>query len=124
MREGAPGLGGGPAGDALVTVHVRPHSLFRRQGKDIYIELPVALHEAVLGAKVRVPTIDGPVTMNIPKGSNTGGRLRLKGKGIPRGKAGGRGDQHVTLRVVLPDESDVELGTFLEDWSKRHNYDP
>ncbi|MBT5944378.1 MAG: DnaJ domain-containing protein [Rhodospirillaceae bacterium] len=122
--KGAPGLGGGPAGDALVTVHVRPHSLFHRHGNDIHFELPVALYEAVLGAKVRVPTIDGPVTMNIPKGSNTGGRLRLKGKGVPGGKSGGRGDQHVTLRVVLPDESDAELETFLEDWSKRHNYDP
>ncbi|MEP4378923.1 MAG: J domain-containing protein [Alphaproteobacteria bacterium] len=122
--KGAPGLGGGPTGDALVTVHVRPHSLFRRQGNDIHIELPVALHEAVLGARVRVPTIDGPVTMNIPKGSNTGARLRLKGKGVPSGKSGTRGDQHVTLRVVLPDTPDAELEAFLEDWSQRHNYDP
>ena len=90
--KGVPGLGGGPPGDALVTVQVPTHSLFRRQGRDIHIDLPIALHEAVLGAKVRVPTIDGPVFMNIPKGSNSDTRLRLKGKGIPGGKSGGRGD--------------------------------
>jgi DnaJ-class molecular chaperone len=121
--KGAPGLGGGPSGDALVTVNVRPHSLFRRQGNDIHIDLPIALHEAVLGAKVRVPTIDGPVSMNIPKGSNTGARLRLKGKGVPAGKAG-RGDQHVTLKVMLPDDPDPELVKFLEEWSQKHGYDP
>lgn len=122
--KGAPGLGGGPAGDALVTVHVRPHRTFRRQGNDIHIDLPIALHEAVLGAKVRVPTIDGPVTMNIPKGSNTGARLRLKGKGVPGGKSGGRGDQHVTLKVVLPDDPDPDLVQFLDEWSTQHGYDP
>ena len=122
--KGAPGLGGGPAGDALVTVHVRPHPLFRRQGDDIHLELPVALHEAVLGSKVRVPTIDGPVTMNIPKGSNTGTRLRLKGRGVAGGKAGARGDQHVTLKVMLPEHSDPDLESFLGDWSKEHGYDP
>lgn len=122
--KGAPGLGGGLNGDALVTVHVRPHGLFRRQGNDIHIDLPIALHEAVLGAKVRVPTIDGPVSMNIPKGSNAGARLRLKGKGIPGGKSGSRGDQHVTLKVLLPDDPDPELVAFLEAWSKEHGYDP
>jgi DnaJ-class molecular chaperone len=122
--KGAPGMGGGPSGDALVTVHVRPHDLFRRQGNDIHIDLPIALHEAVLGAKVRVPTIDGPVSMNIAKGSNTGARLRLKGKGVPGAKAGGRGDQHVTLKVLLPDDPDPELVKFLEEWSEQHGYDP
>tara|TARA_R110002110_G_scaffold2756_1_gene13335 strand:+ start:82740 stop:83645 length:906 start_codon:yes stop_codon:yes gene_type:complete len=121
--KGSPGLGGGPAGDALVTVHVKPHSLFRRQGNDIHIDLPVTLQEAVLGAKVRVPTIDGLVSMNIPKGSNTGARLRLKGKGVPAGKSG-RGDQHVTLKVMLPDDPDPELVKFLEEWSQEHGYDP
>ena len=105
-------------------MHVRPHRTFRRQGNDIHIDLPIALHEAVLGAKVRVPTIDGPVTMNIPKGSNTGARLRLKGKGVPGGKSGGRGDQHVTLKVVLPDDPDPDLVQFLDEWSTQHGYDP
>jgi len=122
--KGMPGFGGGPAGDALITVHVRPHKLFRREGKDIHIELPVALHEAVLGAKVRVPTIDGSVAMTIPKASNNGDRLRLKGKGFATGKSGVRGDQLVTLRVVLPEKPDAELSDFLTGWADGHGYDP
>lgn len=122
--KGMPGIGGGPNGDALITVHVGTHKTFRRDGNDIHIELPVALHEAVLGDKVRVPTIDGPVTMTIPKASNTGDRLRLKGKGFAKGKSGERGDQHVTLRVVLPENPDKELNEFLAAWSKDHGYDP
>ncbi|MBO6781787.1 MAG: DnaJ domain-containing protein [Alphaproteobacteria bacterium] len=122
--KGQPGLGGGPAGDALITVHVRPHKLFRREGKDIHIELPIALHEAVLGAKVKVPTIDGPVTMTVKKGANTGDRLRLRGKGVGDGKAGARGDQHVTLKVVLPEAPDDDLSTFLSGWAETHAYDP
>lgn len=122
--KGMPGMGGGPAGDALITVHVGTHKTFRREGNDIHIELPVALHEAVLGAKVKVPTIDGTVTMTIPKASNTGDRLRLKGKGLAGGKSGARGDQHVTLHVVLPEEPDAELTEFLAAWSQDHRYDP
>lgn len=122
--KGMPGIGGGPAGDALITVHVGTHKTFRRDGNDVHVELPVALHEAVLGGKVRVPTIDGPVTMTIPKASNTGDRLRLKGKGLAGSKSGKRGDQHVTLRVVLPEEPDTELTEFLTAWSQDHGYDP
>ncbi len=122
--KGIPGFGGGPAGDALITVHVRPHKLFRREGKDIHIELPGALHEAVLGAKVRVPTIDGSVAMTIPKALNNGDRLRLKGKGFATGKSGARGDQLVTLRVVLPEKLDAELSDFLTGWADGHGYDP
>ncbi len=122
--KGQPGLGGGPPGDALITVHVRPHKLFRREGNDIHIDLPLGLHEAVLGGKVRVPTIDGPVTMTVKKGANTGDRLRLRGKGMPSGKAGARGDQHVTLKVVLPETPDDDLATFLSGWAETHAYDP
>ena len=122
--KGMPGIGGGPAVDALVTVQVNAHKLFRREGNDVHAEIPVALHEAVLGAKIRVPTIDGPVTMTIPEHSNNGTRLRLKGKGFPTGKTGTRGDQHITLQVVMPEKPDAELEAFLKNWAKDHGYDP
>lgn len=122
--KGAPGAGGGPAGDALVEIRVRPHKLFRREGDDIHIDLPVTLDEAVLGAKIPVPTVDGPVTMSIPKDSNSGKRLRLRGKGVAEGRDGKRGDQYVTLRVTLPEKADESLRSFLEEWAKTHAYDP
>lgn len=122
--KGMPGIGGGPNGDALITVHVKTHKLFRREANDVHIELPIALHEAVLGGKVRVPTIDGPVTMTVPKHTNSGDRLRLKGKGFAAGKDSKRGDQHISLRVVLPENPDAELEAFLESWAEQHSYDP
>ena len=123
--KGEPGIGGGPAGDALIEVHVMPHPLFRRDGQNIHFELPVSLAEAVLGARVPVPTISGPVMMTIPKGSDTGRQLRLRGKGISRGKAGAEaGDQYVTLKVVIGHSGDPELAKFVEEWSTRHPVDP
>ncbi len=124
--KGGPGVGGGPAGDALIEVHVRPHPLFRRVGDDIHLELPVSLAEAVLGARVAVPTVTGPVTMTIPKGSDTGTQLRLRGKGIQRGPGDRQqdGDQYVSLKVVIGASSDPELAKFLEDWAGRHHVDP
>jgi DnaJ-class molecular chaperone len=123
--QGGGGLGGGPPGDALIEVHVEPHPWFRRDGDDIHLDLPVTLAEAVLGAKVAVPTADGSVTMSIPANSNSGRTLRLKGKGAPKpGLAGTRGDQYVTLKVVLPDEADEELAAFLREWAPKHGYDP
>src|SRR5271157_5870683 len=120
--KGGPGLGGGPAGDALIEVHVAPHPLFRRDGDNIQIELPVSLAEVVLGARVTVPTVTGPVTMTIPKGSDTGSQLRLRGKGIQRKKS--PGDQYVTLKVVVGSGGDPELAEFLEKWAPRHPFDP
>ncbi len=99
-----------------------PHPLFRRDGDTIRIELPVSLAEAVLGARVEVPTVTGPVTMTIPKGSDTGTQLRLRGKGIQRAR--GAGDQYVTLKVVIGQSGDPELAKFLEDWATRHPSDP
>lgn len=121
--QGLPGQGGGPAGDALVELHVRPHPLFRREGDDVHIELPVTLGEAVLGGKVRAPTISGDVTLSIPPGASSGTKLRLGGRGFGRA-GGGRGDQVVTLKVVLPDKPDEELKKFLAGWQDRHPYDP
>ena len=120
--KGGPGFGGGPAGDALIEVHVAPHPLFRRDGDNILVDLPVSLAEAVLGARVPVPTVTGPVTMTIPKGSDTGGQLRLRGKGIQR--RGRVGDQIVILKVVIGQSSDAELAAFLEKWAPQPSVDP
>src|SRR5947208_10009051 len=124
--KGGPGLGGGAAGDALIEIHIAPHPFFRREGDDIHVELPVSLAEAVLGARVPVPTVTGPVTMTIPKGSDTGAQLRLRGKGIRRRRQGKEvtGDQYVTLKVVIGASDDAELAKFLEDWTKKHPTDP
>lgn len=120
--QGHPGVGGGPAGDALVEVRVKDHKLFQRDGKDIRIDLPVSLKEAVLGAKVAAPTVDGPVNITIPKNSNSGSVLRLKGKGVKIGSM--RGDQLVKLKIMLPEGGDPELTRFVEDWEPKSGYNP
>jgi DnaJ-class molecular chaperone len=124
--KGGPGLGGGPVGDALIEIHIAPHPFFRREGDDIHVELPVSLAEAVLGARVPVPTVTGPVAMTIPNGSDTGAQLRLRGKGIHRKRRGAEtsGDQYVTLKVVIGASDDPELAKFLEDWAKQHPTEP
>jgi DnaJ-class molecular chaperone len=128
--KGAPGYGGGPPGDALIEVHIAPHPFFRREGDDIHVELPVGLAEAVLGARVSVPTVTGPVTMTIPQGSDTGTRLRLRGKGIHRKRRGAEttgdttGDQYVTLKVMIGASDDPALAEFLKGWAEAHPTDP
>jgi len=122
--QGMPGFGGGPAGDAYVELRVAPHPQFHRHGNNVHIDLPIALHEAVLGAKVRVPTVSGAVTMTVPPGSNTGDTLRLRGKGVPASGGHPAGDQVVTLRVELPKGPDEKLKAFLKDWATDHAYDP
>ena len=117
--QGQAGPGG--AGDAIVTIAIKPHRFFRREGDNIRLDLPVSLDEAVLGGKVRVPTVDGTVMLSIPKGSSSGKVLRLKGKGFA-GKGGARGDQLVTLAVDVPDDAD--LARFLEGWSARGKTNP
>jgi DnaJ-class molecular chaperone len=121
--KGAAGLGGAPAGDALIEVEVRPHPFFIRKDDDVEIEFPITLREAVLGAKLDIPTPEGPVRMTIPKGSNTGTRLRLRGKGILR-PDDTRGDQYVTLKVVLPDTPDADLEDFVRRWSGSQDQNP
>jgi DnaJ-class molecular chaperone len=122
--QGGAGIGGGPAGDALIEIEVEPHALFRRDGSDIRIDLPVTLAEALLGGKVRVPTVDGAVAMTVPKGANSGTVLRLKGKGVPAPKGGARGDQYVTVRPVLPSSPDGEFEEFIRRWYEAHPHDP
>src|SRR4029077_2056160 len=121
--KGAPGSGKGGPGDVLIEVEIKPDRSFTRQGDDIYLELPVTLTEAVLGARIKVPTPTGAVTMTVPKGSNTGSTLRLRGKGAPK-QAGGHGDQLVKLKVVLPKESDPELEAFVTNWEGGKTYNP
>ncbi|HEY1794669.1 MAG TPA: DnaJ C-terminal domain-containing protein [Stellaceae bacterium] len=120
--KGQNGFGGGPPGDALIEVHIAPHPYFQRDGDNIRMELPVSLSEAVLGGRVTVPTVTGPVTMTIPKGSDTGAQLRLRGKGVQR--KGHEGDQYVTLKVVVGDAGDADLAKFLEGWADSHQTDP
>lgn len=122
--QGQPGIGGGPAGDAYVELHVTPHPLFELKGNEIHIELPVTLGEATLGGKVRVPTPTGAVSVTVPKGSNTGSVLRLRGKGLKDGRSGKQGDAFVHLKVVLPEKPDPELEAFLRTWKPQHAYDP
>jgi DnaJ-class molecular chaperone len=120
--KGAPSAGEGAAGDALVEISIAPHRFFTRIGDDIYIELPITLAEAVLGARVKAPTPSGPVMLAVPKGSNTGAVLRLKGKGVAR--RGGHGDELVTLKVTLPQQPNPELEAFLSTWVPGPGYDP
>ncbi len=121
--KGGPGLGQGPAGDAFVTIGVRPHPVFRRDENDIELDVPITFDEAVLGARIEVPTISGTVSMKVPKGSSSGHRLRLKGKGIDTGK-GSAGDQYVRLRIVLPDGIDEQMEELAERWRDKAGFDP
>ena len=118
--KGQPGVNEGAPGDALIEISVRPHSAFTRKGDDIHLELPISLGDAVLGGKVDAPTPTGRVTVTIPKGSNTGTALRLKGKGVKRAD-GSRGDQFITLKIMLPERPDPELEKFIASWGGRHS---
>lgn len=122
--QGMPGAKGKPPGDAYVEIRVQPHAFFEPRDNDIHVELPVTVTEAVLGGKVKVPTIGGPVMLNVPAGSNTGTSLRLKGRGLLDRKSNQRGDQYVKLKVVLPDKPDDKLKAFLESWEAGKTQDP
>jgi DnaJ-class molecular chaperone len=111
--KGEPGPGG--AGDAIVTIQIQPHPAFKRDGDDVRLDLPITLDEAVNGAKVRAPTVSGAVMLSVPPCSSSGKVLRLKGRGFTR-KDGTRGDQLVTLEIVLP-EGDADLARRLEGWT-------
>jgi DnaJ-class molecular chaperone len=117
--ENAPGH---RPGDVLITIQIAPHPYFKIEGSDIKLDLPITLYEAVLGAKVRVPTLGSAVEFPIPKNTSSGRTFRLKGKGLP--KAGGAGDLFVTARIVLPDGNDAELEALMQKWRDRHPYNP
>jgi DnaJ-class molecular chaperone len=113
---------GGRTGDVLITVSVAPHPLFTRAGADLRLELPITLYEAVLGGKVRVPTLDGAVELAIPPGTNAGRTFRLKGKGFPA--KDGTGDLLATVRIMLPEGGDAELEALMRKWRDGKPYDP
>ena len=110
----------GPLHETYLEIEVESHPLFRREGRDVHVDLPVTLTEAVLGAVVTVPTIHGDVALKVPPGSNSGAALRLRGKGILT--AQGVGDHYAKLRVVLPEPPDPDLVAFLEHWGRKHPY--
>ena len=120
---GQPGRNNGPAGDALITVTIRPHAAFERKGDDVTTELSITIDEAILGAKVEAPTLRGRVVVGVPKGASSGQILRLKGKGF-KNKSGGSGDQLIKLKIVCPKVIDEELETFMKAWRERHAYNP
>jgi len=121
--QGKKGAAGAPSGDALIKVEVETHEFFVRDGNDVRLELPITLYEAVLGAKIRVPTLEGTVEMKIPANSNSGKVLRLKGKGIAKSKASS-GDLLISLRIMLPESSDGELKKIMKSWEETNPYDP
>jgi DnaJ-class molecular chaperone len=109
-------------GDLLITVSIAPHAFFKVDGSDLRVDLPITLYEAVLGGKVRVPTLGSAVELSIPKNTSSGRTFRLKGKGLP--KAGGTGDLYVTTRIMLPDGNDAELEALMQKWRDGHPYNP
>src|SRR5438270_5139002 len=110
-------------GDLLITVNISPHPYFKVDGSDLRVDLPITLYEAVLGGKVRVPTLGSAVELSIPKNTSSGRIFRLKGKGLP--KSGGvAGDLFVTTRIMLPDGNDAELETLMQKWRDGHPYNP
>jgi DnaJ-class molecular chaperone len=109
-------------GDLLITVSIAPHAFFKVDGSDLRVDLPITLYEAVLGGKVRVPTLGSAVELSIPKNTSSGRTFRLKGKGLP--KPGGAGDLFVTTRIMLPDGNDSELEALMQKWHDGHPYNP
>jgi DnaJ-class molecular chaperone len=122
--KGGRGVGGAEPGDALIEMRVRPHAQFKREGDDILIEVPITLDEAVLGAKIEVPTVSGRVQLTLPKGTSSGRVFRLKGKGLKNAAKPEPGDQLVTVRIVLPETIDDSLAYFFSEWRQKNRYDP
>jgi DnaJ-class molecular chaperone len=114
---------GHPPGDLLITVNIAPHPFFKIDGSDLRLDLPITLYEAVLGGKVRVPTLTSAVELSVPKNTSSGRTFRLKGKGMPN-KTGAAGDLYVTTRIILPDGNDAELEALMQKWRDQHPYNP
>jgi len=120
--QGMPAPHGGAPGDVLITISIAPHPVFKVDGQNLRLELAVTLYEAVLGAKVRVPTLDGAVELSIPANTSSGRVFRLKGKGLPGKPAAG--DLYATVKIVLPDGKDAELEELMKKWRDEKPYDP
>ncbi len=121
--QGRPGANGGPAGDALIEVHIKKHPYFTQQGNDIHMDLPITLEEAVMGAKITVPTVSGKIALTVPKNSSSGKTMRLKGKGATDSKSKKTGDQLVKLMIQLPTDTDKELEKTVKKWSTKKKSD-
>ena len=117
-------MGGGPAGDSIITIRYAEHPLYKVTGRDLRLQLPVTLYEAVLGAKVRVPTLYGAVEATIPPGTSSGRSLRFRGKGLPAQGKGAAGDLFAEVRIVLPPGEDAELEKLMREWRDAKPYDP
>ena len=115
---------GGPAGDALVTVKIARHPLFRVEGRDLREDVSIPLYDAVLGGKVEARTLTGVVELTVPPNSSSGRTLRLRGKGLPASGAGAAGDLLVTLRIALPEAADAELDALMKRWRDTKPYKP
>jgi len=116
--KGGEGIGGGPPGDLFARIRVRPHPVFRREGRDLFLDVPVSVREAILGAKVAVPTLRGRVTVSIPPGTDSGSKLRLRGKGVPHLRGNGRGDQLVIINVEIPKSLNSDQRDLIEKLGK------
>lgn len=114
----------GTAGDLYLRVKVTPHPIFKREGDDIYVEVPITVYEAALGAEISVPTIDGTAVMKIPPRTQSGAKLRLKGKGVSNQRNGGQGDQYVVLKIVMPDEISENAKKKFEEMKREIPYNP
>ncbi len=121
--QGQPSPYGGEPGDAIVTLRFAPHPLFKVEGRDLSLNLPITLYEAALGGKVDAPTLEGKVELTIPAGSSSGRRLRLRGKGL-ESATGTRGDLYVTLQIALPEKNDSDLDALMRRWRDEQPYDP
>ncbi len=122
--KGESGINGGPRGDLYIVTQVRPHPYFERKGDDIYLEVPIAFSEATLGAKVRVPTVDGMIQLTIPSGTQGGQKLRIKGKGVPHLRGGGRGDQFVVVKITVPKKIDPQSEQLVRDFERLNPENP
>ncbi|MCA8995903.1 MAG: J domain-containing protein [Planctomycetaceae bacterium] len=123
--QGEPGMGGGPAGDLLVTIKVAAHPYFQRDGQNLLVEVPVSITEAALGAKIDVPTLnEGLLTMTLPPGTSSGAKLRLKGKGLPHPRTGQRGDELVQIKIIPPKDLDDRSREILQEFAERNPEDP
>jgi len=122
--QGRPGARNAAAGDAIVTIHYAPHPLFKVEGRDLKLDLPITLYEAVLGAKVRTPTLSGEVEIAIPPATSSGRVLRLRGKGLPASGDAPAGDLLATLRIAMPAQEDADLAALMRRWRDEKPYDP
>ncbi len=123
--KGHPGENGGKAGDLYLNVRVKPHKTFWREGNDILVEVPISIYEAILGGKIDVPTLDGSALMTVPKGTISGQKFRMRGKGAPiLGKKGKSGDQYAIVTIVPPKEMDAETKKIFKELSEKAPYNP